>query len=444
MAAETGAKSPGEIIKGLDAGVFKTLVKVRPVGALQVRRQVNGAASFYWRYSFGGSSERVAVGDYDSGAPPKSLEPTAKGYSIQAAIRAAEALAVEHKRHVADGGRPALLAQKAQAKRQTEAAAVDAQQYTLARLLAAYCDHLEQLGRSAHRDARSIFKLHVLEAWPKVAALPANQVAGQDVADMMRRVMELGKGRTANKLRSYLRAAYQTAKASRTKPSIPVAFTQFKVVANPAADTEPDESKNRPSKNPLDKAQLRLYWETIKRVDGFKGALLRLHLLTGAQRIEQLVKLQTTDADEESILLYDGKGRPGKPARPHGVPLIPAALLALLECGPQGQFALSTDGGATHVAATNLSKWAVEAAQAAGLTEGFQAKRLRSGVETLLAGAKVSLEHRGRLQSHGVAGVQARHYDGHDYMDEKREALETLFRLLDAPEGGKVVQLRQA
>lgn len=51
-------------------------------------------------------------------------------------------------------------------------------------------------------------------------------------------------------------------------------------------------------------------------------------------------------------------------------------------------------------------------------------------METALASARVSQEIRGRLQSHGIAGVQARHYDGHDYMDEKREALETLFKLL--------------
>ena len=34
------------------------------------------------------------------------------------------------------------------------------------------------------------------------------------------------------------------------------------------------------------------------------------------------------------------------------------------------------------------------------------------------------------------------HYDGHDYMDEKRQALESLFRLLDAPEASNVVQFK--
>ena len=62
----------------------------------------------------------------------------------------------------------------------------------------------------------------------------------------------------------------------------------------------------------------------------------------------------------------------------------------------------------------------------------------------MLAGARVDKDTRGRLQSHGIAGVQARHYDGHDYVVEKLSALETLFRLLDAPEGARVVQFKAA
>jgi hypothetical protein len=111
------------------------------------------------------------------------------------------------------------------------------------------------------------------------------------------------------------------------------------------------------------------------------------------------------------------------------VPLIDAAASALDACHPQGEYALSSDSGVTHLSPTTLSNWAVEIVGDA--IEGFQTKRLRSGVETVLAKAKVSSEMRGRLQSHGIAGVQARHYDGHDYMDEKREALIALHRLLE-------------
>jgi hypothetical protein len=47
------------------------------------------------------------------------------------------------------------------------------------------------------------------------------------------------------------------------------------------------------------------------------------------------------------------------------------------------------------------------------------------------------------LQSHGIAGVQARHYDGHDYMQEKRDALALLLRLLQE-QSANVVHIKTA
>lgn len=126
-----------------------------------------------------------------------------------------------------------IESQKQAASAAAKAAKLEADRYTLANLLTAYCDQQEALGRKSHADARSIFKLHVVEAWPKVAALPANVVTPEQIADMMRRVIQLGKGRTANKLRSYVRAAYQVAKASRSKASIPVEFKAYNVRAKP-------------------------------------------------------------------------------------------------------------------------------------------------------------------------------------------------------------------
>lgn len=434
------AKTAGQRINDLTIGEFLKLGKVIPSGTLEARKLASGAVNFYWRFTINGKTRREPIGIYDPSAPPKSLQPTSKGYSIVAAMRAAEALAAQHHQHLEEGGRPALVAAEKEAKAKAQAAKEEAEKYTLQNLLTDYADHLEALGRVAHKDVRSIIKLHVIEPWPQVAALPANQVTGEQIADMMRRVIELGKARTSNKLRSYVRAAYQTAKAARSKASIPVKFKGYNVTHNPGADTEPDESANRADKRPLTAVEMRSYWQAIKTLPGFRGAVLRLHLLTGGQRIEQLVNLRTENVRGDSIMLFDGKGRPGKPPRPHTVPLIPQAAAALLECKPQGAYAISTDKGVTHLAATTLSAWAVEATT----LPDFQAKRIRSGVETLLASARISSEIRGRLQSHGIAGVQARHYDGHDYMDEKRQALETLFRLLDAPEATNVVQLKKA
>lgn len=458
-------KTHGEIINLLATGKFAKLDKIAPAGSLEARKLATGTA-LYWRFTYGGKTDRVTIGYYDSSAPPKTLQPTAKGYSIRAAIRAAEQLAQRHHANIANGGYRGLLEADAEAKRiaveaeadakrKAEAMRLAAAKFTLNNLLTDYCDHLQTLNRRSHKDARSIFKIHVADAWPEIAALPANQVTGEQVADMMRRVLELGKGRTANKLRSYIRAAYQVALAARSKASIPLHFKDYRVTSNPGADTVPDESQNNPDKDPLSATELRSYWQTIKKLPGFTGAVLRLHLLTGGQRIEQLVNLKTANVTEDAITLHDGKGRPGKAPRPHTVPLIPLAAAALLECKPHGTYALSSDldtprlngkprkngGGDRHLAGTTLSNWARDAAVE---IPGFATKRIRSGVETLLASARISTETRGRLQSHGITGVQARHYDGHDYMSEKRQALETLFNLLDSPESTNVVQLKSA
>ena len=443
-------KTPGEIIKKLISGKFGNLGKITPAGSLEARK-LSAGVMLYWRVTIGGKTERFTIGLYDSSAPPKSLKPTAKGFSIQAATRSAEVLAQAHYRNLDNGGHRGLIKAAAEADRaaaeaeaeearMAEVAKLEAAKFTLKNMLNHYCDYLEALGRRSHKDARSIFKNHVYNAWPKTAALPANQVTGEHVADMMRRVLQLGKGRTANKLRSYVRAAYQVALAARSKASVPLHFKSYKVTSNPGADTVPDEAANRADKDPLSAEELRKYWQLIKSMPGFIGSVLRLHLLTGGQRIEQLVNLLSANVSEDVFTLHDSKGRPGKAPRPHTVPLIPLAALALLECRSEGKYALSTDGGVTHLAATTLSQWAVNAATKS--IARFAAKRVRSGVETLLASARISEEIRGRLQSHGISGVQNRHYDGHDYIDEKRHALDTLFDRLQAAEAVNVLMFK--
>ena len=91
----------------------------------------------------------------------------------------------------------------------------------------------------------------------------------------------------------------------------------------------------------------------------------------------------------------------------------------------QGEYVISSTKGQCLIEATTLTGWAHDA------IKGFQLKRIRSGVETLLAANGISREVRGHLQSHGLTGVQAWHYDGHDYMPEKRRALEALLAAIE-------------
>ncbi len=402
-----------------EAGKTQTFHWDAKTPGLGLRITATGARAFVFESRLFSKTIRITIGDTRAWELGKArTEATRLKTLIDTGIDPREQRAEQQAAHAA--------------RRAAASVKVQADEHTLALLCDNYCDYLESLGRSSHSDARSIFRLHVKEAWPEEAALPAKDVTPEQIADMMRKLLEAGKGRTSNKLRSYLHAAYQVARAAKSKPSIPVAFKDFGVKINPVSDTAPDEAQNNADKNPLKEEELRTYWRIIRDTSGFKAAALRVHLLTGSQRIAQFVRLRTEHIGKDEFLLFDGKGRPGRPPREHPIPLIKAAAQALKECAPKGEYALSTDGGETHLAPTTLSDWAVEIVGNA--IEGFQTKRLRSGVETVLAKAKISGEMRGRLQSHGIAGVQARHYDGHDYMDEKQEALTALYRSLERKE----------
>ena len=130
----------------------------------------------------------------------------------------------------------------------------------------------------------------------------------------------------------------------------------------------------------------------------------------------------------DSITIYDTKGRPGPGARMHMVPIIKAAMRDLQALEHTGDHVFSTTKGVKSISGTTLSGWAAQVVGDA--IKGFQLKRVRSGVEALLAANRISREIRGHVQSHGLTDIQARHYDGHDYMLEKRQALELLAREL--------------
>jgi integrase len=415
-------------LQALPAGTFVTLEKLEQGGSLQARRLSTGAVQFYWRYANEGRTHREPVGPYDPVSPPKKLEPTSRGLSIAAAREQCRRLSLKHTKHRGIGGlKEAKAVEHRQYVADKEAAATRAV-HSLSSLLDDYVKHQATQGRISAREAKNIFDLHVVTAWPATAQTPASEINQDQVIDMLRRLTEQGKGRTSNKLRTYLRAAFQCAVDVRVTASIPVAFKAYSVQINPVAQTRRDGRFDCADKRPLTADELRNYWRLIEKLPGLRGKCLRLHLLTGGQRIEQLVRLRWADVRADSITIYDTKGRPGRGARTHTVPIIKAAVRDLQAFERDGDYVFSTTKGVKPISGTTLSGWAAQAVGDA--IDGFQLKRVRSGVETLLAANRISREIRGHVQSHGLTGIQARHYDGHDYMVEKREALEVLAREL--------------
>lgn len=258
--------------------------------------------------------------------------------------------------------------------------------------------------------------------------MAACDVDSEQVADAIRAINEQGKSRTANKVRSYLRAAFGMAAKAKTNPSIPLVFKAFKIKHNPVMDVSVIAGVNKTAKAPLLAEGLTAYWRSIESLAGVEGHVLRLHILTGGQRIAQLCRLKKSNVQDDEIRLLDLKGK-HQQAREYRVTLTMAATIevqALMSIQSKGEHLISTDGGLTEAWSSSINQYAKKAAS----LDDFTIKRVRSGVETLLASKEVSREIRAQLQSHGLSGVQQASYEGHDYKAEKLFALETLYTAL--------------
>ncbi|MCR6699714.1 MAG: tyrosine-type recombinase/integrase [Dokdonella sp.] len=412
----------------MKAGEWAADPASRGSGRLQARKLANGELAFYYRYA-GPGGERVRL-------------PLGIGLSLaEARTRAAEL-----SRRYQNGERDlrhALLTEQREAERErlnasaAEAAEAARARATLGALLDAYVAELRRAGKSSARSVERCLRLHVETAWPKLWTTPASDVSDDDLLAVVARLAEQDKLREAAKLRAYLRAAYAAAVRARQNARALPALRDLKIAHNPARDLAPIEGAAEARERALSVAELRGYWKRIRVLPDPDGALLRFHLLTGGQRVEQLARLTTEDIDQDAhtVRLRDGKGRRRLP-RLHDVPLLPEAQAALqaMQGGSMGPFLFTVTGGASgavYATVQHRLRSIVEAMMEAGeLEKGpFTVGDLRRTVETRLAAAGVSLDVRAQLQSHGLGGIQARHYDRHDYLMEKRAALEALHRV---------------
>lgn len=429
MAKRQSALLTAKALAAMAAGEWAADPAAKGAGRLQARKLDNGQVTWYYRYTMSnGARDRLPIGT---------------GLSLAEARERAAALSKRYQAGDKDL-RAALLAEEqaaAAATAEATAKAVAHRQASLRALMEAYAASLKAAGKVSAQNVSNALELHLFKQWPELVGKPANDVVIDDLVPVLSRLVHAGKKREAGKLRSYLRAAYAAAIRARQDPAAADDLRDLNIVTNPARDLATiDGSGNARDRN-LSLAELRLYWGRIVLLSGATGAILRFHLLTGGQRIAQLARLDATnyDADSGEVILLDPKGRRRRP-RTHAVPLVPEAASALdtMRGRKLGDFLFTLSEGAapaTYDEFRNRFDQVVAAMATAGELEGgtFTPGDLRRTVETRLAAAGETDETRGQLQSHGLGGVQNRHYNRHQYSEEKRAALETLYRLLTAP-----------
>ena len=311
-------------------------------------------------------------------------------------------------------------AQKAEVEL-TRQEAEAAKRFTLRALLDLYCDHLKKGGKlRSSVCAASAFKVHIPD---ELASLPAKEITRAQITETIRRVREAGKERTAGILRAYLHAAYEVAMSAETDSAAPADFIPFQIDNNPVRGIKaiPVAAGQRV----LSIDELGRYLAALD--DRPSDIALKVALLAGGQRMEQLLKSTPADWDQEvkALLLFDGKGKRTAP-RKHLLPLADKAAELVSRQSDRAKAAkkayLFFSEQGERVNATTPGKRVKEIAKAMG-GEMFDLRDIRRTCETHLAKIGISQDTRAQLLSHGISGVQAKHYDRYSYTREKRAAL---------------------
>lgn len=418
----------------------------RGAGRLYLRVQPSGRRSFYYRFA-GPQDERqsMALGEYSQKGGRASLTLTEARDKAGELSRMYQGGIRDLKGHL-EAAQRAREREAKEVEERAKRAEEDAKQGSLRNLLNGYTSHLERAEKTDVKDVKGLFRLHVFERFPDLANRKASEIKARDLRDVLAELIDAGKGRTAAKLRSYMRAAFSASIKAENDPAAHSSLMGYGIESNPC-DALPALSQfNSAGERTLTEDELCLYINALDDFPKITRSALKLALYLGGQRPSQLLRVTPADVDltEDGgeIRIRDGKGARKTP-RLHVLPLTGTAraiVQDMLTINRQEKYLFCNVKG-THVRIETISE-AVGGISTVLMECGrskspFQQRDIRRTCETLLAGMGISKDIRAQLLSHGLGGVQQRNYDRHEYTDEKRAALKAWDAKLETIRKGK-------
>ncbi len=312
---------------------------------------------------------------------------------------------------------------------------------------------LEAKGRAPSYIAatRRMFNEHVEPKW---GARDIRSITRRDVVALLDSIADDGKPIVANRMLAAVRAMFNWA------------VRRGIVDASPASLVEPP-AEEKARERTLSADEIRLIWPRLEALGYPFGHFLRLALTTG-QRRDEVARMRWADIDlnERTWTLSSDQTKAG---RAHVVPLSPPAVEILVEAkqaacllhvegkdGEAGEAKLGpfvfTTTGDRPISGYSKAKTRVDTAIANARAEAelqsdmeaWTIHDLRRTVGTGLGKLGVSRFIISRILNHADATVTGI-YDRHEYLAEKRHALEawaTYLSNVTAPAGANLVPLR--
>lgn len=290
---------------------------------------------------------------------------------------------------------------------------------TVGDLFEAYCDALEEAGKSSHKEARKgLAKIADVLGRNRLA----RDITPEDVVNVLRPIYERGAKSMSDHVRSYIRSAYSWGLKSELDYRS-TSLRRFRLYSNPAAAI-PTEPKVAGERWLREDEWVRLWrWLEYPDVDVHPSypKAMQLLLLLG-QRVQEVCTLHKDQVSLEEGIIDWQKTKNG---RPHAIPL-PALAVELLESitpNEHGWYFPGDKDPSKPVQHSTLYSF-LWRQRDRGVIPHFTNRDCRRSFKTLAGKAGLTQEIRDRLQNHSRVGVSSKHYDRYSYMPEKREAME--------------------
>lgn len=265
----------------------------------------------------------------------------------------------------------------------------------------------------------------------------ANEIEAGDIKSIIGRMIKNNITTHANRVRSYLHAAFQH---GLNQDNNPRHFTDspilFNLKYNPVAFVPKQADYERVGEHVIHEKEINIIWGKME--PEITAVLVKLAFCTG-QRTGELIRVPVSDIDIKDKVFLINKDI-SKNKLDHVVPLSNIAIFILKPwlkeiegceylfpaMKSNQQFVLNE-----HTSSTTIAKHLRDYLANQKKIEKFIPRDIRRTVKTLMGKAGIDKAIRDRIQNHSLQDVSSKHYDRYDYLPEKKQALKIWNDYLD-------------
>lgn len=301
---------------------------------------------------------------------------------------------------------------------------------SLEELLELYVEHLKHEEKASYREVERAFKKNVcliLDATRK-----AKDIKPSDIKLILHKIIERGSLIQANRVRSYLSAAFRFGIEYDNDPKNLQSTVMFYLETNPVRDVPKPQKREQAGERDLSAEEIGVLWQGLDntKMSFQTTTVLKLILATGGQRVGEILEAKWEEFDIPNATWTIPHHRT-KNGRTHVIPLGKTALALLKRLHrssgdsdylfPKIKTELSS--GPCMPLAT-LSRALNRFCEQTGFSK-FTPRDLRRTCKTRMGAIGLSKEIRDRIHNHALGDVSSKHYDRYDYFKEKKAALDT-------------------